>query len=408
MPNKLYKISDYIFPRSKLNMDSDINEIILTHIISRKKFQINPGLFKILLLFKLGMTIEHCMAINDEKEYVNTKYFMNNINYLINNFIIVDCDVTENNVQHSEYPNLLNVKNFNENRFGKEIIFLGIPFGFGNKENSKCDKFPDYIRKYCHLRCIDITKIKNVESLGFINYDTLIQNIKQNNISDWGNLYVNVNENPSSVYGMISDSIFYLLKKGKIPFVIGGDHSITYTIIKSISSYYSKCVIFHFDAHLDTYRKLDDNLTISPKNCNHANFMSKCLDLESVKHVFHFGIRGINNLNVSINKQKQTVVWSHQLKNINFDGIIDACKDTPVYISFDIDFFDDSIAPGTVTPVANGSNYDELLSILASIKEKLNIIGFDLVEVNPDFDIKDKTAEISTLVLMNFINLINI
>ncbi|MFC2488574.1 MAG: arginase family protein [Prevotella sp.] len=78
----------------------------------------------------------------------------------------------------------------------------------------------------------------------------------------------------------------------------------------------------------------------------------------------------------------------------------------PVYITFDIDFFDPSLAPGTANILPNGGDYDSTFTFLADVLGGAQILGIDIVEANPAIDIRNKTSVLVNNLLMQLISLI--
>lgn len=403
MQNVEYIISENVV-FSEDNQKYGDGIIFVYHIITGRKYKVTSALYRLILYFKYPATIKAVSEINRCERLVDPICFDSNIKYLIDKNIIVDNLKIENRILSVENT-IFQIRKYSSNVLSREIVFLGIPFGLGNKESSKCGQYPFYIRELSNFKNLNIRKFQNYNVIGARCVDNLKQHIIDDNISDIGNLYINLNEDISYSYRKITESIKSLLLNNKIPFVIGGDHSITSSIINAYSGFYEDFIIFHFDAHLDTYQKIDNKLLYPMQNYNHANFMKSCLICESVKHVYHFGIRGINNINSFIDSKKQTVIWADDFSKIDVSSLN---LDLPVYITFDIDFFDDMLAPATVTPVVNGCNYRDLMSFFDQLYKKISVVGVDLVEINPDLDKFNKTSELSFLLMLSIINIINI
>lgn len=177
---------------------------------------------------------------------------------------------------------------------------------------------------------------------------------------------------------------------------MGGDHSITYPILQSYREK-DNIGILQLDAHLDFK---DHNYGLKYTN---SSPMKRVSELNNVKQITSIGIRGIrtsevdlkdalsNNVHIITAKQAKQEKASSVIDNINFH------KKT--YITIDIDVLDPSIAPGTGSPEPGGLSFLELMSILEIVPKKTEIIGFDLVEVNPQLD----TANITSLIGCNII-----
>ena len=135
------------------------------------------------------------------------------------------------------------------------------------------------------------------------------------------------------------------------------------------------------------------------KLVNHANVIKHIIGFENVEHIYQIGIREpflydnkkITRISVQdINSSKNTDI----LKEI----------ETPVYITFDVEFFDPSLAPGTATVLPNGGDYNNTFRFLAQILKHKRILGMDIVEANPALDVQNKTTLLVNNLLMQIIS----
>ena len=173
-----------------------------------------------------------------------------------------------------------------------------------------------------------------------------------------------------------------IMEKGKIPIMMGGGHSITYPVVKAVKDVYNHFVLIQFDAHCDLREEYLGN------EYSHASVIRRCFDL--TKDIYQFGIRsgdkeewefGWENTNISMDLPTKEDI--KEIKSL----------DKPVYITIDIDVLDPAYAPGTGTPEPCGFSTKELINSLYLFKElKDNIIGFDVVEISPHYDIGNITS----------------
>jgi agmatinase len=280
----------------------------------------------------------------------------------------------------------------------KNIVFVGIPFGNGNYTSNETRKFPDFFRKMCTTQNLlfrnnfDSMNPNFISSFSQYCQNNLKINLNNNLVKDAGNIYVHQYESRKDIYnkiGFISNKFF---KNKDIPFFIGGDHSITYPIIKSACQNYKEISILHFDAHSDTYNSISSEILESNQLHHHGNFVNKVLKLDNVIKYYQFGIRGLINSS-GIEDKKIVSYWTHDLiKNIES---IKLPNDKNYYITFDIDILDPSFAPGTATPVPNGLNIADIHNLFNHLLKDKKIIGIDFVEVNPNKDINNITMNLA-------------
>lgn len=181
-----------------------------------------------------------------------------------------------------------------------------------------------------------------------------------------------------------------LLERNKIPVFLGGEHLISYPIIKQVAKKYEDLVVIHFDAHAD----LRD--TFFGERLSHATVMRRVCEHIKDKHLYQFGIR--SGIKEEFNFAKEhTCMYPINVKK-PFMELLDKLKQRPVYVTLDIDAIDPAFAPGTGTPEPGGCNSQDILDVVSSFKE-LNIVGFDLVEVSPASDLSERTSLLAAKIL---------
>ncbi len=173
-----------------------------------------------------------------------------------------------------------------------------------------------------------------------------------------------------------------IMKKDIIPIMMGGEHSITYPVVKAVKDVYGDFVLVHLDAHCDLRDEYLGN------KYSHACVIRRCFDL--TEDVYQFGIRS---------GDKEEWEFAEEYTNISMNlptkKDIDNIKslEKPVYITIDIDILDPAYAPGTGTPEPCGYSTKELINSLYLFEKlKNNIIGFDVVEVSPHYDVGNITS----------------
>ena len=189
----------------------------------------------------------------------------------------------------------------------------------------------------------------------------------------------------SNVVSEIENHAKTILDSGAEMLTFGGDHFVTYPLLRAHAEKYGPIALVHFDAHTDSWPDEDGRL-------DHGTMFSRAIkeNLIDTKHSIQIGIRTHNS-----NTKGVTILdapWVHE-NGINkvINKIIDVVKDAPAYLTFDIDGLDPAYAPGTGTPVSGGLTSAQALGIIRGL-EGLNFIGADVVEVAPAYDHADITA----------------
>ncbi len=182
--------------------------------------------------------------------------------------------------------------------------------------------------------------------------------------------------NTERVLGQIEAHTAQILRDGKIPCMIGGEHLVTLGAVRAVVKQYPSLHVIHFDAHADLR---DDYLT---ERLSHATVMRRVWDLVGDDKIFQFGIRS---------GDRSEFMWAkdHVFTSLfHFDGlkeITEKLQGEPVYLSIDLDVLDPSVFPGTGTPEAGGVSFQELLDAILMVSS-LHIVGLDVNELSPVYD----------------------
>ena len=187
----------------------------------------------------------------------------------------------------------------------------------------------------------------------------------------------------AAAFSEIEQAVELLLDRSMRPISLGGDHSITYPIIKAFSRRHTRLSILHFDAHPDLYDELQGN------RFSHASPFARIMEEGLAARLVQVGVRTINGHQRK--QAKRFGVEVHEMKD--WRGSIDLKLESPVYISFDLDGLDPAFAPGVSHHEPGGLSTREAISLIHSVKAK--IVGADIVEFNPARDPQGITAMVS-------------
>ena len=179
------------------------------------------------------------------------------------------------------------------------------------------------------------------------------------------------------------------------PLSVGGDHSITYPILKALGRQ-TPVGLVHIDAHCDTMGAFDGS-----KFHHGGPFRLAVLDgVLDPERTIQIGIRGASNMYWEFSHASgMTVVYMEEFMRVGVAAVIERARavvgDGPVYLSVDVDGFDPAFAPGTGTPEAGGLTSREGLALLRG----LHIVGADVVEVAPEYDPSTNTSLLAAQLL---------
>ena len=169
--------------------------------------------------------------------------------------------------------------------------------------------------------------------------------------------------------------------------LLGGDHSITYPILKSFARNYENLSVLHIDAHPDLYDEFGGN------RLSHACPFARIMEDGLCRRLVQVGIR---NANAHLREQAERFsVEMIEMKDFRSDLVTDF--EGPVYLSIDLDGLDPAFAPGVSHPEPGGLSSRELISLIQ--RSKLRLVGADIVELNPSRDVGELTATLAAKLL---------
>lgn len=172
---------------------------------------------------------------------------------------------------------------------------------------------------------------------------------------------------------------------------LGGDHSITFPIVKAHHDKYGKFDILHIDAHSDLYHEYDGD------PFSHACPFARIMENGLANRLIQVGIR---TLNAHQREQaKRFNVEIHEMQNLDFSKI--SKFENPLYISLDMDAFDPAFAPGVSHHEPGGLTSRQVITLIQSIP--VEVIGADIVEYNPTKDVQDMTAYLAAKMLKEIV-----
>ena len=192
-----------------------------------------------------------------------------------------------------------------------------------------------------------------------------------------------------------------ILAAGAMPVVLGGDHSINIPCINAFDDQEPIHVV-QIDAHLDF---VDERHGV--RN-GHGNPMRRAAEKPYVTGLSQIGIRNVSSTAregyLDARAMGSDIQSVRDLRKMGTNAMLERIPSGGrYYLTIDIDAFDPSIAPGTGTPSHGGFLYYEVLELIDGIARQGNIVGIDLVEVAPDYDLTGGTSILAAQILMNTI-----
>jgi guanidinobutyrase len=263
---------------------------------------------------------------------------------------------------------------------GLDACFVGIPLDIGTSNRSGTRHGPREIRaESCMLRPYNM-------ATGAAPFDRL-------QVADISDVPINTFDLKKTV-DIITNSYNDILRHDCIPLTLGGDHTLTYPILRAIKEKHGPVALLHIDAHADI------NDEMFGERIAHGTPFRRAVDdgLLINDKVFQIGLRGTGYSPEDFNWSRDqgfTVIpaeecWHKSLTPL-MEDVRKTIGDAPVYLTYDIDSLDPAFAPGTGTVEIGGLTIWQALEIIRGCAG-LNIVGADLVEVSPPYDLSGNTA----------------
>ena len=260
-----------------------------------------------------------------------------------------------------------------------DIIIIGVP-----------DESKSHAKRKGTSKGPDILRLATKESEFFerngksIHIVPMRGRIDNKHISDYGNV------KREDLYQLVFD----LVSNNKIPFVIGGDHSVTTITLQAIGDLCGKIDLLYFDAHPDFVSSTTDYygsvLTDSSRYIDFENSMligTRAAEAEELENAYKAGLEVITPMDIA---ELGIVKIADRIRSKN--------NNSKKYISIDLDCLDPAFAPGVSLPSPCGLSSVDLI-YLVKIAVGMGILGIDIVELSPDFDINNITAFLAARIL---------
>ncbi len=265
-----------------------------------------------------------------------------------------------------------NTDNFDE----AEFVIVGIPDESQSHALRKgTEEAPFKIRQISNLR-------DSFERDGKFSLGRPFQG-SEKKVHDFGNISRSQIEN---IYDKISTS-------SKIPISIGGDHSISRQIINALAKKYGKISLVYFDAHPDF---------VSSTTNYYGSVVNDVLSNIEIGSSVQIGIRTPEQEELdNIKKYNLKVITPFDIREQGIKQVTNSVLNRlgdKVYVSFDMDCVDPAYAPGVSVPVPMGLNSIDAVYLLKEIAKK-GIVGMDIMEVCPSFDVKDRTSHLASRII---------
>ncbi len=277
---------------------------------------------------------------------------------------------------------------------GVDVAIVGVPFDTGASYRVGARFGPEAIRSVSAL----LRHHNEVLDVSIFDHCSVV---------DYGDLPVNPGYIEDS-YKMIEEGLLPILDGGVTPIMLGGDHSVTLPELRAMAKTHGPVALIHFDSHTDTGDKRFG------RKYTHGTPFRRAVEEELilVDHSIQVGMRGSIYSRDSLDDARNMgfdLITTVEAQEQGIGDLIQRIRDrtgaAKAFVTFDIDFVDPAYAPGTGTPEVGGFTSSEALRVVRGMKG-LDLVGFDLVEVLPQYDPSRITALLAANIVYEFISLI--
>jgi agmatinase len=276
-----------------------------------------------------------------------------------------------------------------------DVAFLGVPFDQGTNDRPGARFGPLALREASmRFQAVD-------QREGWLDAERAERILRGASLTDFGDVdirTVDFDEN----FRRITDAAAFLRSRCRLPVFAGGDHAITFPLVRAFDD--RPLTVVQFDAHQDyTDEKFGQRFS-------HDNQMRRVSELPFVKQIVQIGLRGalehIEPWEAARRHGVQTVTSERIVREGVERALADVRPNGDTYVTIDIDVLDPAVASGTGFPEPGGIGYYQLRDALLLIAQRTRILAFDLCEVNPTYDPTGVTARIAARLMLDLLGAI--
>lgn len=275
-----------------------------------------------------------------------------------------------------------------------DVGIVGVPFDGGMTSTPGTAEGPREVRNQCVRR-----------SINTYNTALKINPFERHRIYDCGDVVVS-RFSVAEASDAITNAVSVLLNKNILPVCVGGNHFVTYPILKAIFKKHGPVGVLHFDAHTDLldhyFEEKYMNATMYRRGFEEGFILPGKFIQAGIRRLY-----GEDEINYAF-EQNIRLISTAELKQMGTEGFkreLEVLKGIKLYVTFDIDFVDPAFAPGTGGPEPGGVTSFETLELIRCL-QGLDIVGLDLVEVCPALDNNGITSLLAAHILFEMLSVL--
>ncbi|CAM3087681.1 agmatinase [Vibrio rarus] len=287
----------------------------------------------------------------------------------------------------------------NFEHFDADIAILGVPFGVPYSTSGQANEqsvSPDHIRNWSSLAEIEMTLNNYDFDLG----GTLLDG-KEIKVVDCGNAKSSL-INPMEHYDNAEQIARKVFSANTVLITLGGDHGVSIPIIKALDALDKEITLIHIDAHLDWRDEVNGEAQ------GYSSVIRRASEMPFIKGIHQIGMRGIGSATTKEVKDAQAygsnITTAYEMHDKGIEEVLKTIPDNGTYyLTIDADGIDPTIMPGVLAQTPGGLNWLQLHKLIHGLVNKGRVVGMDLVEITPAYDVGNITMIHAERLLCNFI-----
>jgi agmatinase len=283
---------------------------------------------------------------------------------------------------------------------GVRVAFLGVPFDAGTPQPGNRTgqaAGPEAVRRSSR----DQFAYGVDGSLGWHDVEVGRDRLVGVTMADVGDVVIQGSQLRAN-FDRITEVVRRIAGSGALPVAVGGDHSVSFPLVRGLESA-GEIDVVYLDAHADFLDEVDGS------RLSGASEMRRIRELPFVRSVAALGVRNVDHAEVEGMRQ-MGVQWATALDVIDGRAADVVAELVPrsrgIYVSIDLDVLDISLTPGHSLPEPGGLSYRQLHAVLDQIARRGQVVGFDVVELNPAFDAGEVTARTAAWLITHLLSAI--
>ncbi len=276
-----------------------------------------------------------------------------------------------------------------------DVAILGAPYDLSTQYRSGTRFGPRAIRNASALYAL--------RDVGYYDHEFDVVFLEDVRIVDCGDVDM-IHMRPEACMQNIEDTVARIIARRALPVIMGGDHAVPIPVVRALKDL-GPLYVVQIDAHLDF---VDERFGVRE---GHGNIMRRVAEMPHVEGFAQIGIRGPGSSAPSdfadARRMGSLIVGPRELRRVGVEGILSRIPTGKrFYVTIDVDAFEAGLAPGSGSPSFGGLSYYEVTDLLRGVAAKGEVVGFDFVEVAPQYDPTEVTAQLAARVILDFLGAI--